>query len=150
MEWDSPLVGMGFGLRVFATRTGSSKTFYTVQGLDDSARLLEGGIPFPNGPTKSFLGEGLYSFGSKSDAFKYKAMLEGFGATDLKVMTFEVSNYSKLKTFDMRGLTDDAANIWLEGNSFPKTSNFQHVIRPAGNFDEYYFSSSIFKNVKFK
>jgi hypothetical protein len=37
---------------------------------------LDGGLPFPNGPTKSFLGEGLYSFSSKGDATKYKSMLE--------------------------------------------------------------------------
>jgi RHS repeat-associated protein len=148
MELDSPFFGIGFGLRSFATGA-SARSFYTVQGIDDAARLLDGGVPFPAGPTKSFVGEGVYSFGTKADALRYKSMLEGFGHTDLQIMTFKVSNYQKLKVFDMRGIGDDAANAWLETHAYPNNHGFDHVIRPAGNFDEYFFSKSIFNQIKF-
>jgi hypothetical protein len=49
----------------------------------------------------------------------------------------------------MRGIGDDAANAWLETHAFPNNHGFDHVIRPAGNFDEYYFSKSIFNQIKF-
>jgi RHS repeat-associated protein len=147
MELDSPFFALGLGLRGFGA--GSSETFYTVQGAQDAARLMEGGIPFPVGATKSFVGEGVYSFGTKADALKYKSMLEGFGHVDLQIMTFRVSNYQKLKVFDMRGMGDDAANKWLELHSYPNNHTFDHIIRPAGHFDEYYFSKSIFNQIKF-
>jgi len=147
MEFSSPFFGLGLGLKGYFT--GSANKFYTVQGVDDATRLLNGGSPFPVGANKSFVGQGVYSFGSKADALTYKSMLEGYGYTDLRIMTFKVANYQKLKVFDMRGMGDDAANAWLETHAWPNNHSYDHIIRPAGNFDEYYFSKSIFNDIKF-
>ncbi|MDA6070851.1 hypothetical protein NJT12_14630 [Flavobacterium sp. AC] len=138
-ELDSPFfVLAGFIPKGFAMGSSAS-SFYTVQGVEDVARLLNGGVPFPVGYTKSFVGEGVYSFGTKADALRYKSMLEGFGYTDLQVLTFKVSNYGKLKVFDMRGIGDDAANAWLETHAYPNNHTFDHVIRPSGNFNQIKF-----------
>ncbi len=46
----------------FKAAEGGSTTFYTVQGAEDIARLKSGGTPWPSTPSRSALGEGVYSF----------------------------------------------------------------------------------------
>lgn len=50
-----------------------SLKFFTVQGEDDVARLFAGGNPWPKEPTRAHLGEGLYTWGTKTEAEGYLA-----------------------------------------------------------------------------
>ncbi len=127
------------------------RTFYTVQGEANAARLLSGGSPWPTAPVKAHLGEGLYTWGSRSQAEAYMSLLEGRGASGLRIMEASIPEvqYNTLRAMDLRRLGDDAANAWLGrhsslfGEGAPHV--LDHVIRDTGNFGpEFFFSKNVF------
>ncbi|WP_075343641.1 DUF6443 domain-containing protein [Tenacibaculum agarivorans] len=135
-------------------RFSRGRYFYTVQGADDVARLMGDGLPWPNSSTSAHLGEGVYSWASREAAELYMSRLSSFGYEGLQIMKFRVKGYGSLKTLNMTRFSDDAANAWLskysslfgEGTSH----SYQHIIRPAGMGDEYFFAKEIFNKIIFK
>ena len=91
------------------------RTIYTVQGEANAARLLSGGTPWPTAPAKAHLGEGLYTWGSRSQAEAYVSLLEGRGASGLRIMEASIpeAQYNALRAMDLRGLGDAAAPMRL-------------------------------------
>ena len=132
----------------------ASRVFYTVQGADDATRLLNSGAPWPTAAHRAHLGEGIYAWGSRTEAFAYKALKEGRGITNLEVMSFRVSRYHRLKTFDMTkagtNFADDFMNTHSKLFGEGLKHDFQHVIRPTGNGGtEFFFSKDVFSRIKF-
>ena len=130
--------------------SGGSLLFYSVQGEAGAARLLAGGAPWPQGVSKSLLGEGFYSWGSRAQAEAYMAHLEARGVTGLRIMEARIgqAEYNGLRSLDLRTMSDDAVNVWMEthslyGSGVPHA--FHHIIRTTGNFGpEFYFSKEVF------
>lgn len=141
----------------FNAANSAGRTFYTVQGEANAGRLLSGGTPWPTAPAKAHLGEGLYTWGSRSQAESYMSLLEGRGASGLRIMEASIpeAQYNALRAMDLRGLGDEAANAWLGrhsslfGESAPHGLN--HVIRDTGNFGpEFFFSKDAFPLLQLK
>jgi len=134
---------------------GEALTFYTVQNEANAARLLAGGAPWPTGVSKSLLGEGLYTWGTRSQAEAYLALLETRGATGLQIIEARIgaSQYQSLKMLDLCTLDDAALNAWMDQYSLygqGATHGLEHVIRQTGNFGpEYFFSKDIFNLFSF-
>lgn len=129
----------------------TSRTFYTVQGEADAARLMSGGAPWPTGVNKSLLGEGLYTWQNEAQAQAYLSKLEEGGATGLKILkpTISEADYQGLKIFDTRTLGDEARQCWMDSYSLygdqPAPHGFEHIIRETNNFGpEFYFSKDVF------
>jgi hypothetical protein len=130
---------------------GSSRTFYTVQNEANVARLLSGGTPWPASASRAHLGEGLYTWGSRSQAEAYMSLLEGRGVEGLRIIEASISEaqYHALRALDLRGLGDDAASAWLGRHSLlfgeGAPHGLDHVIRDTGNFgSEFFFSKDAF------
>lgn len=139
-----------FGSSLLAANS-AGRTFYTVQGEANAGRLLSGGTPWPTAPLEAHLGEGLYSWGCRSDAEAYMSMREGNGATGLRIMeaTIPEAQYNALRAMDLRGLGADAVDAWagrhslLYGEGVPH--GLDHVIRTTQNFGpEFFFSKDVF------
>src|SRR6267142_4607019 len=65
----------------------TDRMFYTVQNEASASRLQSGGIPWPTEPTKAHLGEGLYAWGSRSQAEAYQSRLESlYGVSGLNIL----------------------------------------------------------------
>jgi RHS repeat-associated protein len=134
-----------------------ARTFYTVQNEANASRLLAGGAPWPTSATKAHLGEGLYTWGTRSQAESYLSALEGRGASGLRIMEANIpeSQYQALRSLDLRGLSDEAAEAWLGrhsslfGDGLPHS--LDHVIRDTGNFGpEFFFSKEAFPLLQLK
>jgi RHS repeat-associated protein len=128
----------------------NSKVYYTVQNGDDATRLFNGGQPWPNSPTRAHLGEGLYTWGNRSDAQSYLNRLTQRGA-DVSIFSFRISNdkLQNLRTLDLRPpVSDEAANEWLSlySSLYGKglKHDYQHVIREATVGTEHYFQKDVF------
>ena len=128
--------------------------FYSVQSAEDALRLKNGGMPWPTGPTRAHLGEGIYSWATEAEAKEYLA-LKLKRSPNLQIVELEISakELSNLKTFKVP-LNDDLANAWLEkysslyGKGLPH--GYKYVQRSAGMGTEHYFSSEIFYLFKIK
>lgn len=135
--------------------SGEALTFYTVQNEANAARLLAGGAPWPTGVSKSLLGEGLYTWGTRSQAEAYLALLESRGASGLQIMEARIgaSQYQSLGRLDLRTLDNAALEAWMEqyslyGQGAPH--GLGHIIRQTGNFGpEYFFSKDVFNLFRF-
>jgi RHS repeat-associated protein len=138
-----------------AAAASETLTFYTVQNEANAARLLAGGGTWPTGVSKSVLGEGLYTWGTRAEAEAYQLTLQTrYGATGLQIMEARIpaTQYQGLKLLDLRPLGDDAVNAWMNeyslyGNGAPH--GLDHVIRQTGMGAEYFFSKYVFPLLKF-
>ncbi|WP_317233295.1 RHS repeat-associated core domain-containing protein [Serratia fonticola] len=136
------------------------KSFYSVQNKERTAQLLDGGKPWPNQPTEAHFGEGLYTWGSLSDAENYLARLKRrpwANDTELNIIEVNISrsNYNVLNTMDLRSLPDVAQDDWLSkysalANNHPESHGYEHVIRGTGIGDEFFFSKNVFVNLEVK
>jgi hypothetical protein len=101
------------------TSAGDSVSFFSVQGPADATRLMNGGVPWPTGVSKSLLGEGFYAWGSRSQDEAYLAVLEGRGATGLTILEARIgaADYAALRSIDLRTLGTDALDAWMETHS---------------------------------
>ena len=136
---------------VLSAATGGTRTFYTVQSEADAARLATGGTPWPAGETKSILGEGLYSWGTRSQAEQYLGILNRNGASGLRILESGISeaDYQGLNSLDLRTLSDESQEAWMESHSLygsnPVPHGLDHVIRETSQVGpEYFFSKDIF------
>ena len=134
-----------------AAERGASLLFYSVQDEAGAARLLSGGAPWPKGVNKSLLGEGFYSWGSRSQAQSYMTRLEtAYEVTGLRIMEARIgaAEYKALRTLDIRTMSSRAAEAWMDTHSLYGAGtphSFQHVIRQTGNFGpEFFFSKDVF------
>lgn len=135
---------VGSGTPPKATESGGLRTFYSVQGEADAARLAAGGAPWPTGLQRANLGEGLYAWGTRAEAEAYAAGKQGASILEFKMPS---GDYSGLKTLDMRLMSDEAATNWLGqysqyGQGMPH--GFEHIIRQTGRGTEFYFSPTAF------
>jgi hypothetical protein len=147
------LGGAGGLLLRQGANTGSSdgiRTFYSVQGPEDAARLLHnGGKPWPtgsgpSGSERALLGPGLYAWDTSSQAEAYSQGLASRGATDLQIIQHSVpeSVLNSFRSADMTSMTDDAANALLDSSP---DHGFQWVRRMTGRYGpENYFSPDVF------
>jgi hypothetical protein len=134
------------------THVSEFHTFYSVQGLADAARLARGGEPWPTGLQKANISRGFYAWETRADAERYLARLREQGLTDLQIVSYRIANddLTKLKTLDMRNMSDDAINDWMAmhsryGSDHPEPHGYQYVIRNTGmGAPEHYFSSEVF------
>jgi RHS repeat-associated protein len=135
--------------------SGGSRTFFTVQNEAEAARLISGGNPWPTGVSKSLLGEGLYTWETRSQAEAYLALLEKRGVSGLRILepTIGEVEYQGLQTLDLRTFNDAVLESWMETHSLygqGLSHPYQHVIRQTGNFGpEFYFSKDIFHLFRF-
>jgi len=131
----------------------ASKVFFTVQGADDATRLLNSGAPWPTAAYRAHLGEGVYAWSSRSEALAYKAIKEARGATNLEVLSFKMSRYHRLKTLDLRTISTEVSDDFINTHSrlFGRglKHDFQHIIRQTNLGDEYFFSNEVFSRIKF-
>jgi RHS repeat-associated protein len=134
---------------------GDFEVFFSVQDDVHAARLRSGGGAWPFGVSKSLLGEGFYTWRTRAQAESYKALLEKHGATGLNILEARIgaAQYRGLKKLDLRTLSDDALDAWMDDYSLygaGKPHGLEHVIRQTGNFGpEYFFSKEIFHYFKF-
>ncbi|KMQ61890.1 hypothetical protein ACM40_06085 [Chryseobacterium sp. BLS98] len=133
-----------------------SKTFYTVQGAEDVARLKSGGIPWPTSPTSAHFGEGLYTWDTRAEAEAYRDLLKkNLPELHLEIMEFKISkgSFNRFKKFEVP-LDDDLANSWLNkhsslfGNGEPH--GFQYIKRSSSMGYEHYFDKNVFNKFKLK
>jgi dipeptidyl aminopeptidase/acylaminoacyl peptidase len=135
---------------IAASATEPERTFYSVQDEANVARLYAGGEPWPVGTSRSLLGEGFYTWGTRSQAEAYCATLEEHGATGLRILEARVSEaaYRALRTLDLRSLDDATLNAWMDTYSqygAGGTHGAEHIIRETGNFGpEFYFAKAVF------
>lgn len=150
---------LGVGLLVKGLIKGlATKSFYSVQNLDDIARLKAGGLPWPSAPNKSEFGLGLYAWSSKKTANAYMQHLQNiFPEANLSVVSFSINRFSLMGLRKVNLLTAPekfverfvAQHSKIHGAGRPH--NYQHVIAPTGLFDaQYYFSKDIFHLFKIK
>lgn len=131
--------------------TESSTTFCCVQTAADAARLARGGRPWPTGMQRANLGEGLYAWGSRSEAQVYLDRLQQSGAHGLRIMSFRIGNrsLSALRTLDLRLWSDMKVNAWMDvysqyGQGLPH--QYEHVIRQTALLQpEHYFAKQMFR-----
>jgi hypothetical protein len=78
----------------------NSTIFYSVQDDKDVLRLISGGKPWPSGMKSANMGEGLYTWSSKSNADSYLELLKNSAIKNnypldaLNTMSFRISNKS--------------------------------------------------------
>ena len=125
--------------------------YYSVQSLNDVARLREGGDPWPTGLRRANLGPGLYA--DPSDAERYRAHLLQRGAVGLVVVTYEIpeADLLQLSKQDLTQLSDEDLTGWLEryseyGDGEPH--GYEYLVRNTGMGTEHYFASSVFSRLR--
>ena len=150
------MVGVGMllkeGLSSLARVIGQ-KTFYSVQSESSIARLMLGGEPWPVGPTKAHLGEGLYAWGTREEAEAYLKVKSQRGIEEnLKIVKFSLSNrnYDALSKYFIP--QNEVGEKWLSVHSSLYGEGVPHgfqYIRGNTNFGhEHFFSSDIFHLLK--
>lgn len=138
----------GTGTNTPETDSGSPavRTFYSVQGPEDSARLLEnGGEPWPSGSgpggsLRDIFGPGLYTWETQAQAEAYLAGMTSRGASGLQILQHSIPEdaLSQLRFGDMTSMSDDDANALLDTSP---DHGFQWVRRMTGRYGpENYFS----------
>jgi RHS repeat-associated protein len=131
----------------------SGVTFHTVQGAEDAARLRAGGTPWPTGASRSSLGQGVYSFGSRVEAEGYAAHLAGRGASDLQVMSFTVASrdLASFRSLDIDSLADPEAFLSKYSQLWGGTPNhgYEYLTRGTQFGTEHFFDSSVFGRLNF-
>jgi RHS repeat-associated protein len=131
--------------------------FFTVQGLDDAARLRGTGEPWPLEMHRAHFGPGVYSWGSRAEAEKYLALkLRRSENADLELMRFTVheKDFAKLKKVDISQMTDDEAQAFLDRYSLMSDTGttdhgLEYITRPTGMGPEHFFDKSVFGMLKF-
>ena len=125
------------------------QTFFSVQGAEDVARLMEhGGEPWPSGFThgslRDIFGPGLYTWETRGQAEAYQALRAARGADGLQILehTIDVEDLARLRSVDLAAIGDDAANEILDMGA---AHGYDHIRRLTGNFGpEHFFSSDVF------
>ncbi|WP_428265996.1 SpvB/TcaC N-terminal domain-containing protein [Haliangium sp.] len=133
----------------------SYRYFYTVQGPNDAARLRTTGTPWPTGPTEAHFGQGVYAWGSETEALQYLQRRSRI-APNLEVVEFRVklSTLRKFRQLNVDSLRDPTQ--WLSSYSrlYPKgtpTHGLQYIRRGTGNSGvEHYFHYSTFESLEFQ
>lgn len=138
---------------------GGSRSFYTVQGPDDVARLHGSGKPWPTEPHRSALGEGVYSLESREAAEAYLArrratLAESGLHPDLSIQRLQVANYqlARMRTLNIGSKPNPTAFIKSHSRLYGGSgvSGYAHVIRGAGDFGvEHFFSKEAFARLRF-
>ncbi|MFJ1582511.1 RHS repeat-associated core domain-containing protein [Streptomyces sp. NPDC088197] len=131
--------------------------FFSVQGLDDAARLRGTGEPWPLEMHRAHFGPGVYSWGSRAEAEKYLALkLRRSENADLELMRFTIheKDFAKLKKVDISQMTDDEAQAFLDRYSLMsdtgKTDHgLEYITRPTGMGPEHFFDKSVFGHLTF-
>jgi hypothetical protein len=132
-----------------SARTGYAE-FFTVQDQFDAARLRSGGTPWPTAPSKSALGEGLYSWTSAEEAAAYRTHLLGKSdlvpGTRFEIVKFRVSlkDLKLPKYFVVDSLPGEQADAWMLSQSKltggQPNHGFGWVLRGTNFGIENYFS----------
>lgn len=128
------------------------RSFYTVQGPVDIARLRDDGIPWPTETNRSGLGEGVYAWTNQSDAQQYLAV-RSRQVPDLKIVTFWVSIEDLLdfKQLDVDSLP--APEEWMSRYSKiwggVPDHGLEYIRRETSMGKEHFFDQSIFDKLKF-
>jgi hypothetical protein len=124
-------------------------TFFSVQSAKDAARLAAGGSPWPTGLRRANLGIGLYAWDSRETADRYRELLQRHGASDLRIVVYEVTEDSlgQFNKLDLTALSDDEVNAWLEkyshyGNA--ESHGWEYVMRLTEIGIEHYFAPAVF------
>ncbi len=153
--YETPNVAIQAGAYALTkTNISFNKTFYTVQGIEDAARLRSTGTPWPSGPTSAHLGEGVYSWATRAEAEAYRTR---FPDIHVEIVEFKVNKFrfNRLKKFEVP-LDDDLANSWLNkhsslfGDGLIQPHGFQYIKRSSSMGFEHYFDKSVFPKLKFK
>lgn len=126
--------------------------FFSVQGLDDAARLRGTGEPWPLEMHRAHFGPGVYSWGSRAEAEKYLALkLRRSENADLELMRFTIheKDFAKLKKVDISQMTDDEAQAFLDRYSLMSDTGrtdhgLEYITRPTGMGPEHFFDKSVF------
>jgi hypothetical protein len=123
--------------------------FFSVQSAEDAVRLAKGGSPWPTGLQRANLGTGFYAWESLETAEQYRNLLQQHGATDLRIVVYEVADESlgKLRKLDLTQLSDDEVNAWMEKHSHygdAEPHDWEYVLRNTDLGTEHYFAAAIF------
>jgi RHS repeat-associated protein len=126
-----------------------TRTFYSAQGAEDIARLLErGGVPWPqgalDGSLRDIFGPGLYTWATREQAESYAQALAKYGASDLKILAHRISlqDLGRLNTANLTRMTDEAANLIYD---MGVNHGFEQIVRTTGNFGaEHFFRREMF------
>jgi RHS repeat-associated protein len=143
------IIGIGMLVKQL-TKQLAFKTFYSVQSLDDIARLRAGGNPWPTSPTSAHLGEGIYTWSTKNEATAYlRIRAAQIPNVQLKVVKLSMhkTDFKILKSFVVKensiGLDFINKHCRLYGLGQPH--GFQYIQVQTGNFGvEHYFNTDAF------
>jgi hypothetical protein len=137
-------LGLLGGMRQ-AGGTAATRSFYSVQTTDTALDWVAGTSKWPTSPTRSALGEGIYSFANKADAQAYMTKLTSAGASDLRVLKLTMSekDFAGLSKLNVDALADPEA--WMMQNSKlwggTPTHGMQYIQRGGANMAEHYFDA---------
>ena len=134
----------------------NSTRFYGVFSDDAAARLAAGGKPWPTGMSRANLGEGLYVWGSRTDAASYLQIKQANPAFDAaargtRIRSFRVGNrdLNRFSRLDLRNVDEATFQRFID-NHTAYTDNFsphgfEYVIYPRGAGAEHFFDRSVFQ-----
>ena len=90
--------------------------FFSVQSVEDAARLSAGGLPWPTGLERANLGIGFYAWNSLEEAEQYRNQLQRLGAINLRIVVYDIADeaLSTLKTLDHTQCSDEEVNTWMD------------------------------------
>ncbi|MFI2184986.1 DUF6531 domain-containing protein [Streptomyces sioyaensis] len=135
------------------------RTFHSVQGAEDAARLRGGGdgSPWPGDEDRGQYGEGVYAWDTKEEAERYLGLRQKHHS-GLEIVSFRISeeDFQGLRRrdqIDMWEKSPDDAEAWagrhsrIYGDGQPH--DYDYVRGPTGLGPENYFNKRIFHLLKF-
>ena len=127
--------------------------FYTVQSVEDAARLSAGGIPWPTGLQRANLGPGLYAWGTREDAESYHQVLLEHGVGPCRILVYELQedDLHNMKKLDLTLMSDEEVTAWLANFSHygaARPHEWEYVVRATARGKEHFFAASAFARLK--
>lgn len=128
---------------------------YTVYNDADTERLLEDGLPWPTEPRRANLGDGVYAWGSLSEAERYMEIKQRRTSEHLQILKCSISKkeLAQMNTLDLRMFSDEEASLFLDTyarlNGGVPNHGYDYIIRKTTLGVEHYLHKDIFSKLNF-
>jgi hypothetical protein len=91
--------------------------------------------------------------GTRQDAEQYQEVLERHGASNLEIVTYEISDekLATMKRLDLTRFTDKEVMDWLDRYSqygAGESHDWDYVVRGTDKGTEHYFAASVFNQLQ--
>jgi RHS repeat-associated protein len=135
--------------------------FYGVFSDNAAARLAAGGDPWPTGLSRANLGEGLYVWGSRTDAANYLQLRQANPAFDeaargTQIRSFLVGNddLNRFSRLDLRNVDEFTFQGFIDNHTEYADKflphGFEYVIYPRAVGTEHFFDRSVFHHFQLR